>query len=54
MTNKPYIRWEFDFSMPSEMTHSGLTDFQNWLFYKRVGSGVTVLRLLGVTVRVFK
>ncbi len=49
MKVKPHMRWEFDFCLPHE-----IFEFKNWVIYKRVGVGVTVLRLLGVTVRVFK
>lgn len=49
MEVKPHISWEFDFSLPDRFA-----DWESWVYYRRVGAGVTVLRVLGVTVRVFK
>ena len=46
---KPYMRWLVCFRSPW-----AIKGFKTWGFYKRTGQGITVVRLLGVTIRVIK
>lgn len=49
MPPEKYIDWEFQYLPPS--SYRGIPQ---WFFYFTKGQGVTVVRLLGFTVRVIK
>lgn len=49
MPEKSYIDWHFEHLDPSLYKN-----FKDWAFYVKTGTGVTVVRLFGFTVRVVK
>lgn len=49
MIVKPHLRWSMSFMPPSEFK-----DFRDWALFSKTADGFTVLRVFGVTVRVFK
>lgn len=46
---KPHLRWSLSYLPPKDYR-----TFKDWALYTKTGDGLTVVRVFGFTVRVFK